>query len=579
MTNIDYSALTKEQLIEVLKRRDVQAHYGLSWERHNIDPDKALNRDFVGLELVPEHSFGEGPWENLVIEGDNYDALRHLATTHAGQFHLIYIDVPYNTGNKDFVYNDHFFDPRNRYRHSTWLEFLYQRLVLARSLLREDGAIVVSIDDNELFNLGLLMNQVFGEKSFVANCIWQKRYSRENRSAIGDAHEYLLFYSPCPDLFKLRRGLLSLGDKQRAVYKDTGHPRGKWRAVSLSAQGFRPNQMYEIVSPTTGKVFRPPEGGCWKVVKSTFDELLAQGLIYFGKDGNAMPSRMQFLADIEGMAPWTWWPHDEVGHTDEARKEIQDIFGTQTAFDTPKPTRLMERVLQICAPEKDALVLDFFAGSGTTAHALLRMNKADGGQRRFVMVSSREATTENPDKNICRDVCAVRLRRIVEGYSSSRNGAVPGLGGSFAYLKATPVPMHRLEEQLSDSMVWSFALQTCGHPLSPVQAGLSVSIRASHLVAYCSNTKAATLQALKAALAEHKGPSVVLSWAPQTVQEALLERGSGTSFVAVPQDLQRAFRQGNAHVREPALPEAEAQPSDIDEAPAEEAPQVQGDQA
>ncbi|WP_296258987.1 MULTISPECIES: site-specific DNA-methyltransferase [unclassified Pseudomonas] len=558
MSAIDYSTLTKEQLIEVLKRRDVQAHYGLHWERQNITPDKALNRDFVGFELLPEQCYGEGPWENLVIEGDNYDALRHLATTHAGQFHLIYIDVPYNTGNKDFVYNDHFFDSRDRYRHSTWLEFIYQRLVLAKALLKEDGAIVVSIDDNELFNMGLLMNQVFGERSFLANCIWQKRYSRENRSAIGDAHEYLLIYSLKPDAFKQRRGRLVLGDKQKSVYKETGHPRGKWRAVSLSAQGFRPNQMYEIVSPITGKVFRPPEGGCWKVIKSKYDDLLAQGLIYFGKDGNAMPSRMQFLEDIDGMTPWTWWPHDEVGHTDEARKEIQDIFGTQTAFDTPKPTRLMERVLQICAPEKDALVLDFFAGSGTTAHALLRMNKADGGQRRFVVVSSREATDETPDRNLCRDVCAVRIRKAMEGYSSIKTGFVEPLGGSFAYLKAIPVPMHRFEEQLTDSMVWTFAQQASGHPLSAPQQGVSTSINGNHLIAYCANTKPSTLAALCAKLENHKGPAVVLSWGIQAVQEALVGLAMNISYVAVPQDLQHAFRQGNAQVREPEPVETEA---------------------
>ncbi|MHC8337570.1 site-specific DNA-methyltransferase [Pseudomonas sp. HLT2-19-2] len=558
MSALDYSALTKEQLIEVLKRRDVQAHYGLHWERQSIERDNALNRDFVGFELVPEYSCGAGPWEDLVIEGDNYDALRHLATTHAEQFHLIYIDVPYNTGNKDFVYNDHFFDPRNRYRHSTWLEFIYQRLVLAKALLREDGAIVVSIDDNELFNMGLLMNQVFGERSFLANCIWQKRYSRENRSAIGDAHEYLLIYSPNPDAFKQRRGKLTLGDKQKAVYRDTGHPRGKWRAVSLSAQGFRPNQMYEITSPSTGKVFSPPEGGCWKVIKSKYEELLAQGLIYFGKDGNAMPSRMQFLEDIDGMTPWTWWPHEEVGHTDEARKEIQNIFGTQTAFDTPKPTRLMERVLQICAPEKDAKVLDFFAGSGTTAHALLRMNNADGGKRRFVMVSSRESTVDNPDKNLCRDICATRIRKAIEGYSSEKTGAVEPLGGSFAYVKASPVPMHRFEEQLSDSMVWTFALQASGHALSPAQQGLSTSLNGNHLVAYCANTKPSTVAALSAALVHHKGPAVVLSWAVQAVQEALVGIDTNASYVAVPQDLQRAFRQGNAQAREPEPPQTEA---------------------
>jgi adenine-specific DNA-methyltransferase len=560
VSRIDYSSLSKEQLIDILKRRDVQAHYGLSWERVNAEADKALNRDFVGLSLDESLSCGPGPWQNLIVEGDNFDALRHLATTHAGQFHAIYIDVPYNTGNKDFVYNDNFFDARNRYRHSTWLEFIYQRLVLARSLLKDSGSIVVSIDDNEVFNLGLLMNQVFGEKCFIANCIWQKRYSRENRSAIGDAHEYLLVYSLDPDGFKNRRGRLALGEKQKSVYKDTGHPRGKWRAVSLSAQGFRPNQMYEIVSPQTGKVFVPPEGGCWKVIRSKFDELSAQGLIYFGKDGNAMPSRMQFLEDIDGMTPWTWWPHEEVGHTDEARKEIQDIFGTQTAFDTPKPTRLMERVLQICAPEKDALVLDFFAGSGTTAHALLKMNKEDGGRRRFVLVSSREATQDNPDKNLCRDVCAVRMRKAIEGYRSARTGVVEPLGGSFAYLKTVTVPMHRLEEGLTDSMVWTFALQACGHPLSPVQSGLSSSVVANHLVAYCTNTKPSTLAALRTLLESHQGPTVVLSWAPQVVQAFLSGLTNVVSYVGVPQDLQRAFRQGNAQVHEPTLVEDEARP-------------------
>lgn len=558
MSRIDYSSLTKEQLVDILKRRDVQANYGLSWERMNVDPDRALNRDFVGLELNESLSCGPSPWENLIIEGDNFDALRHLATTHAGQFHAIYIDVPYNTGNRDFVYNDNFFDARNRYRHSTWLEFIYQRLVLARSLLKDSGSIVVSIDDNEVFNLGLLMNQVFGEKCFVANCIWQKRYSRENRSAIGDAHEYLLVYSLDPDGFKNRRGKLALGDKQKSVYRDTGHPRGKWRAVSLSAQGFRPNQMYEIVSPRTGKVFVPPEGSCWKVIRSKFDELSENGLIYFGKDGNAMPSRMQFLEDIDGMTPWTWWPHEEVGHTDEARKEIQDIFGTQTAFDTPKPTRLMERVLQICAPEKDALVLDFFAGSGTTAHALLKMNKEDGGRRRFVLVSSREATQENPEKNLCRDVCAVRIRKAIEGYQSTRTGTVEPLGGSFAYAKTVTVPMHRFEETLTDSMVWTFALQACGHPLSPVQTGLTSSLVANHLVAYCANTKPSTLAALKTLLESHQGPIAVLSWAPQVVQTFLSGLTSVVSYVGVPQDLQRAFRQGNAQVHEPTLVEDEA---------------------
>lgn len=554
---MEYEALTKEALIDILKRRDAQSHYGLHWEQQAIDPDKALNRDFVGFELVPENSCGAGPWENLVIEGDNYDALRHLATTHAGSFELLYADVPYNTGNRDFVYNDHFFDANNRYRHSTWLEFIYQRMVLAKSLLKEDGAIVVSIDDNEVFNLGLLMNKVFGEKSFVATCIWQKRYSRENRAAIGDAHEYLLVYSPNPDGFKKRSGKLALGDKQKAVYKDTGHPRGKWRAVSLSAQGYRPNQMYEIVSPTTGKVFVPPEGGCWKLIKSSYDELLSKGLIYFGKDGNAMPSRMQFLEDIQGMTPWTWWPHEEVGHTDEARKEIQDIFGTQTAFDTPKPVRLMERVLHICAPEPNALILDFFAGSGTMADAVLKVNQADGGNRKFVMVSNREQTDEQPDKNLCLNVCAKRIRSVIEGYASSKTGPIKGVGGSFAYLRAVAVPTHRLEEALTDDMVWTFAQQATRHPLTEFKGPLAVSVKDTLLLTYCSNTKASTLTRLRAEVVAHQGKVVMLTWSPQAVEELLSDLLGRVTIVEVPSDLRKAFKQGNARVADLETAEGE----------------------
>jgi adenine-specific DNA-methyltransferase len=254
---------------------------------------------------------------------------------------------------------------------------------------------------------------------------------------------------------------------------------------------------------------------------------------------------------VDSRRSWTWWTHEEVGHTDEARKEIQDIFGTQTAFDTPKPLRLLERVLQICAPEKDALVLDFFAGSGTTAHAVLKMNGEDGGHRRWVMVSSREATPETPDKNLARDVCRKRLQAATLGYRSARfDNDVPGLGGSFAYLRATPVPMHRLEEQLSDDMVWLFALLSCDHPVAPHTGALSVSVKETHLVAYCGNTKPSTVEALKKRLVEHHGNAVVFSWAPQALEDVVAGRNAPISIVAVPGDLRRAFKQGNAAERD-----------------------------
>jgi len=551
---LEYDNLSKEALIAILKRRDAQARYGLQWERSDIETEKALNRDFVGFELDEELSCGSGSYRNFIIEGDNFDALRHLATTHAGAFHLIYIDVPYNTGRRDFVYNDHYFDSANRYRHSTWLEFIYQRLVLAKSLLRDDGAIFVSIDDNEVFNLGLLMNQVFGENRFVANCIWQKRYSRENREAIGDAHEYLLVYSPNPDKFKQRRGRIPLTEDQAKPYKNPENPNEtdpakRWQSISMTAQGYRPNQMYAIEAPN-GKVHYPPEGRCWSTIESEYQKLRAKGRIVFGKDGNGVPRMVRYLSEVEGLVPWTWWPHEEVGHTDEARKEVQDIFGTQTAFDTPKPVRLMERVLQIGAPEKDALVLDFFAGSGTTAQAVLKMNKEDGGQRRFVLVSSRETTNDSPDKNLCRDVCAKRVRAVIEGYRSTRSGDVPGLGGEFAYLRTHKVAMHRLEEGLSDKMVWNFALMACDHPVSSPELPLAVSVTGVHMVAYCANTRRSTLDQLVTRLGQFEGKAVVLTWAPQAVITALGSLLDRISLVAIPDDLRRVFKQGNVRTVE-----------------------------
>jgi adenine-specific DNA-methyltransferase len=572
---VNYDDLSQEALIEILKRRDAQARYGLHWEREALDPERALNRDFVGFELNPERSVGDGQWQNLLIEGDNYDALRMLATTHAGEFHLLYADVPYNTGNKDFVYNDRFVDKTHRFRHSLWLEFIYQRMVLAKQLLREDGSIFVSIDDNEQANLRLLMNQVFGEKCFVASCIWQKRYSRENREAIGDAHEYILVYSPNPAKFKKRRGRIPLTVKQAKVYKNPANPKDvdptrRWRSIPMTAQGFRENQMYRITAPN-GTPHDPPEGRCWGMLETEFEKLKSKGRIYWGKDGNAQPGVIRYLNEVKGAVPWTWWPHSEVGHTDEARKEIQDIFGTQTAFDTPKPVRLMERILAIGAPEKDALVLDFFAGSGTTGHALLKMNALDGGTRRFVLISNKERTLEKPEKNLCRDVCAVRLRRAIEGYTGSKGAQAP-TGGTFAYLATATVPMHRLEEGLTDEMVWSYAQMAFNHPLTLHSGPLNVSICGSHLLVYCCDTKSATMMRLREVVGAHFGQVVVLSWVPSAIEEALGTQIDKASVVAVPGDLKRAFKQGNARVLEDgaALPVA-APDTELatDDAPAE----------
>ncbi len=534
-----YEELTKEDLIRLLEARDRRTRFGLVWEADEIERDKALNGDFVALDLDPALSCppDAATWRNLIIEGDNFDALRHLRMCFAGQVKCIYIDPPYNTGNRDFVYNDRFVDKEDSWRHSKWCEFMFQRLMLARDLLTPDGAIVVSIDDNEIFSLGLLMNRVFGEGAHVATCIWQKRYSRENREAIGDAHEYLLFYSPNPERFKAVRGMIPMTEKQEKIYKNPNNdPRGRWRSVSLSAQGYRPNQMYEIVAPS-GKVHRPPEGACWKVLESEYKRLLATGRIYFGKDGNAAPGRIRYFDEVEGVVPWTWWPHEEVGHTDEARNEVRDVFGTQTAFDTPKPVRLIERILQIACGPND-LVLDFFAGSGTTAHAVHKLNGEDGGKRRVVLVSSTEATEDAPEKNLCRDVCATRVRRVIEGYTPVGGEPVPGLGGDFAYLRTRRIPAGRLLE-IDHAQVWTALQLSHFDRLAPFEDGpFCWAGDDDSAVLYLPRFRREDAELLRKQV---KGSAAVAlySWQPRAVAQHV--RATHVTHLPIPETLTRRF--------------------------------------
>ncbi|MHB1085982.1 MAG: site-specific DNA-methyltransferase [Thiobacillus sp.] len=512
------------------------------WERNEIEHDRSLNDDFVMLEPDAALSVGDAPHHNLVIEGDNFDALRYLRMTHAGKVKCIYIDPPYNTGNRDFIYNDRFIDKDDVYKHSKWLEYMYRRLILAKDLLAVDGVIFASIDDNEMLHLGMLMDQVFGEANRVATCIWQKRYSRENRGAIGDAHEYLLVYAITPNNFKERRNKIPPTEKQAAIYKNPNNdPKGPWRVIPMTAQGYRPNQMYEIITPT-GAVHQPPEGRCWSTIESEFKRLLAEGRIWFGKEGKSQPGVIRYFSEVEGITPWTWWPHEEVGHTDEAKKEIQSILGTQTAFDTPKPVRLIERVLRI-ATKPDDLVLDFFAGSGTTAHAVMKLNAEDGGKRRFILVSSTEATTTEPDKNICRDVCAERLRRVIQGYGNKKGETVDGLSGSFSYLRTRRIPAARVFNEIQHSQVW-LALQLIhGEALTTYDETTKVQVSGSAeaRLVYVPRLTAATLKEVER-VAALGGSLTVYSWQPGQLRQRI-EAGNA-AFEKIPEFLVKRFGGG-----------------------------------
>lgn len=380
-----------------------------------------LTVPFRPLEIDATKGIGTPSLDgNLIIHGDNLHALKALLPTHAGKVDCIFIDPPYNTGNEGWAYNDNVNSPMIRewlntnpigledgLRHDKWACMMWPRLKLLHELLAETGSFWMTLDDNEVHRARLVLDEVFGENCFVATAVWQKRYSRENREAIGDVHDYVLIYAKSPLSFKATRNKLTPTDQQLEVYRNPNNdPRGRWRGIPMTAQGFRPNQMYPITTPS-GIVHTPPEGRCWSMVESEFKKLLNEGRIWFGNKGESQPSVIRYADEIEGFVPWTWWPSDEVGHTDEAKKEMHTLFGREDAFPTPKPLRLLSRVVEI-ATKSDALVLDSFAGSGTTAHAVLAANARDGGNRRFILVEGEEYADT---------LTAERVRRVVNGYA------------------------------------------------------------------------------------------------------------------------------------------------------------------
>jgi len=376
----------------------------LNWIGKEAVVNHHLQVPFHLLKDVPELGCGQPGDGNLIVEGDNLVALKALLPYYAGQVKCVYIDPPYNTGNEGWVYNDNVNSPVIREwlgkavggegetldRHDRWLCMMYPRLLLLKRFLRPDGSIWISMDDSEIALLRVLMDEIFGRERFIACNVWQKRYSRENREAIGDVHEYLLVYAMDPERFTATRNKVPLTEQQAKVYKNPNNdPKGPWRTIPITAQAGHATkaQFYTITAPN-GKEFNPPPGNCWRYSREAFEKLRSEGRIYFGKANNSQPTTIRYLSEVEGVVPWTWWPHEDVGHTDEASKELLSLFPGGTAFNTtPKPSRLLERVLQIATDPGD-LVLDSFAGSGTTGHAVLKLNQAapDREPRRFILV-------------------------------------------------------------------------------------------------------------------------------------------------------------------------------------------------
>lgn len=361
--------------------------------------------------------------QNAFIEGDNLEVLKLLYKSYFGRVKMIYIDPPYNTGN-DFVYPDNFADPLDTYLrisgqrstegnllisnpetsgrfHSSWLTMMYPRLFLARQLLSDDGAIFVSIDDHEVHNLREIMNEVFGEENFVATIVWQRRSTPENRKVFSVAHDYILLYAKQAEIFTLTRNLLPMTQEALDRYRNPDNdPRGPWLSVPAIAQTGHatPAQFYTLKTPS-GKLLDPPTGCCWRYTKDKMFKEIEANNIWFGQKGDGVPRIKKFLSEgRQGLTPSTIWRPEEADTNEIGRKELIELFNGKNVFDAPKPVRLVENMLKI-ATQKDSsdIVLDFFAGSCTTAHAVMKLNADDGGNRRFVMVQLPEPTPLESD--------------------------------------------------------------------------------------------------------------------------------------------------------------------------------------
>jgi adenine-specific DNA-methyltransferase len=402
---IDFDQLRQELSDHVVE--GPQERYHLNWPGKREALLAACAPIAKTLRPVREESVEFNTTRNLFIEGDNLEALKLLQETYLGKIGMIYIDPPYNTG-ADFLYDDDFSedfdaflirsnqkdsegnrlvantDGNGRF-HSDWLSMIYSRLKLSRNLLSDDGVIFISIDDGEMANLKKLCDEIFGEQNFIATIVWQKRTSPDMRTAISQAHEYFLLYGKDRLFATSKFNKLPLSDEQRENYKNPDNdPRGPWVSSDFTAQGYRPNQMYKIVTPG-GEEYFPPEGRCWKNIESVYKKQVSEGRFWFGVDGKSRPRRKTYLSEIEGYVPWTWWSNKEVGHSQQAKKEVNALFGKGEIFSTPKPVQAIRRMLRIATGPND-IVLDFFAGSATTAHAVMEQNAEDGGNRRFIMI-------------------------------------------------------------------------------------------------------------------------------------------------------------------------------------------------
>ena len=486
----------KSNLIGLLRQHK---KYGLVWEDKPEDVEERLREELPVLKEVKERALisdqPDAP-NHILIEGDNLEALTALSYTHEGKIDVIYIDPPYNTGNKDFVYNDSYVDTEDSYRHSKWLSFMSKRLRIAKRLLSDKGVFFISIDDNEQANLKLLCDEVFGGDKFMGDVAWQRSYSPRNDSkGISVEKEHILVYSKSENWIP---GKLPRTESMDSKYKNPDNDFAKWRSSDAFAPSAATHQgmVYAIQHPNTGELIYPYKGACWPLQQDSmleemckwapykyeqlndderraavcgvsveeirknvpaivlaipleesqklFAEIYSKGpwpKFFFSNKGKGGIARKTYITNVTGKNVTNLWLHSDVGHTDEAKKEIGKIFGGEKPFDTPKPTRLIQRVLQI-ALTKNSIILDFFAGSGTTLHATMQLNAEDGGHRQCILVT-------NNENGICEQVTYERNKRVIQGYTTPKGQAVEGLhNNNLRYYRTEFIPRERTQRNM-----------------------------------------------------------------------------------------------------------------------------------
>lgn len=480
-----YDEYTKAELLRLIRERDRKPQFGLVWERDEIDHDRSVNADFVVLECDGTLGCGDAPYSNLLIESDNFDALRYLRMTHSGKIKCIYIDPPYNTGNKDFIYNDRFIEKDDVYKHSKWLEYMYRRLVLARDLLAPDGIIFVSINDIEMANLKLLMNDVFVEKNCLVDFVWHTDGNFDNQARYKVCHEYILAYAANEKYIPLPPVIDPNADEESKLFnkeiKNTIVKNGSKNPVStlVLKDGFPADFENGTIKARTDKWPHFDSDAIVKDWKLHGSVTVRSGwanknLCEAFMDSGFRPvldtknQKTVFSLTSNGSVENIKIRSDNQSHVVSVIKNVGSVQSTGEhlsaqgiEFTYPKPVNLIKYLLSM-VEGNDFLVLDFFAGSATTAHAVMELNAEDRGTRRWIMVSSTEATKELPNKNICLDVARTRVMNAINGYKyktkTNNEEFVPGLGGNFAYLRTRRIPLLYVFQKIEHEQIW-LALQ------------------------------------------------------------------------------------------------------------------------